>query len=97
MTPADRTDTRVTAAGGTPSGVVAYFSPHAPFLPAAVVVLTATALMASLRRALSEADTAESQPGHSDLRDAEEEAASLVPGDPDEAIIAEHALRKDDL
>jgi MFS transporter, ACDE family, multidrug resistance protein len=75
--------------------LVADFNVHVPFLLAALVVLAGTAVMVPLRHALNAADAADAAPGHTPSRAAEEEAVTLVPGDPDEAIIADHALRRE--
>jgi len=75
--------------------LVADFNAHVPFLLAALVVLAGTAVMVPLRHALNAADAAGAAPGHTPVHAAEEEAVTLVPGDPDEAIIAEQALRRE--
>ena len=75
--------------------LVASFNAHVPFLLAAVVVLAGTGVVATLRTALDEADAGESAPGYSEIREAEEEAITEIPADPEEAILAEQALIKD--
>jgi MFS transporter, ACDE family, multidrug resistance protein len=75
--------------------LVTRFNTHVPFLLAAVIVLAGTAVVASLRGALAEADAGEHAPGHSAARSADEEAVTEVPADPAEAIIAAEALRED--
>jgi hypothetical protein len=52
-------------------------------------------VVASLRRTLDETDANEKLPGHSQVRDAEEEAVTEVPAEPEAAILAEHAFRAD--
>jgi dipeptide/tripeptide permease len=75
--------------------LAAHFNAHVPFLLAAVIVLAGTAVVASLRGTLDDADAGESLPGHSPVRDAEEEAITEIPAEPEEAILAEQAFRKD--
>jgi predicted MFS family arabinose efflux permease len=75
--------------------LVTSFNTHVPFLLAAVVVLAGTGVVASLRTALDEADAGESVHGHSEIREAEEEAITEIPADPSEAILAEQAFVKD--
>ncbi|MGO8884370.1 MAG: MFS transporter [Streptosporangiaceae bacterium] len=75
--------------------LVATYNAHVPFLLAAVIVLAGTVVVATLRRALDDADAGESAPGHSDVREAEEEAVRQIPAEPEEAVLAEHAYRTD--
>ena len=75
--------------------LVTHYNAHVPFLLAAVVVLAGVAVLSTMRDALNTADAAEDQPGPSPLRQADEEAVEAIPGEPEEAIMAEHAHRKD--
>jgi predicted MFS family arabinose efflux permease len=75
--------------------LVASFNTHVPFLLAAVVVLAGTGVVATLRTALDEADAGENVHGHSEVREAEEEAITEIPADPAAAILAEQAFIKD--
>jgi len=75
--------------------LVARFNAHVPFLLAAVIVLAGTAVVSTLRRDLDAADAGEKLPGHSAVREAEEEAVTEMPAVPEEAILAEQAFRQD--
>jgi hypothetical protein len=61
----------------------------------AVVVLAGAALILTVRRALDGADVAEAAPA-SAARSADEEGVRQIPGLPEEAILAEDALARDD-
>ena len=73
----------------------ASFNAHVPFLLAGVIVLAGTAVVASLRGTLDAADAGEKLPGHSAVRNAEEEAITEIPAEPEEAILAAQAFRAD--
>jgi ACDE family multidrug resistance protein len=75
--------------------LVARYNAHVPFLLAAVIVLAGTVVVATLRVPLNEADANADAPGHSQVREAEEEAVTEIPGVPEEAILAEQALLRD--
>jgi MFS transporter, ACDE family, multidrug resistance protein len=75
--------------------LVAHYNAHVPFLLAAVIVLAGTPVVASLRGPLNAADAAADAPGPSPVREAEEEAITEIPAEPEEAILAEQAWRRD--
>ena len=60
-----------------------------------MVVLAGTVVVASLRPALDGADADEKHPGHSATREAEEEAVTEIPAEPEEAVLAGQAFRED--
>ncbi len=73
--------------------LAARYSPHVPFLIAAGVVLAATGLVVSLKRALDMADTFDhAEPASTSGVAPEVEALSFIPGDPEDAILAEQVL-----
>ena len=72
--------------------LVERFSPHVPFLLAALVVLGAAAVVVTLRRALGMADTFEHVAGPPTAAEPELEALTDVPAEPEDAILAEHML-----
>jgi MFS transporter, ACDE family, multidrug resistance protein len=76
--------------------LVAHYNAHVPFVLAAVIVLAGTFVVASLRKPLDAADVGEEAPGHSAVREAEEEAVTEIPAEPEEAILAEQAIRHDE-
>jgi ACDE family multidrug resistance protein len=76
--------------------LVAHYNAHVPFVLAAVIVLAGTFVVASLRKPLDAADAGEEAPGHSAVREAEEEAVTEIPAEPEEAILAEQAIRHDE-
>lgn len=57
--------------------------------------LIASLILIAVRRTLDDADAGENLSGHSAVREAEKEAVTEIPAEPDEAILAEHAFRKD--
>jgi len=74
--------------------LVERFNVHVPFLLGSAAVLAGAAVVVSLRRALTMADTfshVEGPPAHPDP---ELEALTEVPADPEEAILAEYVLEE---
>ena len=74
--------------------LAAAYNPHVPYLVAVVVVLAGAVVLASVHRALDDADREET---HADStgRAADEAAPAQVPGLPEEAVIAETAREQD--
>jgi hypothetical protein len=71
------------------------YDAHVPFLIAAAVVLAAAGVVVSMKGALDMADTFDHAASSSASGvEPEVEALSLVPGDPEEAILAEEVLEK---
>ncbi len=67
-----------------------------PFALAAVAVIGAAAVIASVAPALRAVDEAESVPGQTPIRESEEAAVTLIPAESEEAIIAAQTLRDED-
>jgi MFS transporter, ACDE family, multidrug resistance protein len=59
--------------------LVTRFNTHVPFLLAAVIVLAGTAVVATLRGPLAQADAGEPAPGHPAADNADEEAVTEIP------------------
>ena len=72
--------------------LVEQFSPHVPFLLAAIVVLGGAAVVLTLRPALSMADTFAHVEGSSSGPDPEIEALTEIPAEPEEVVLAEQAM-----
>ena len=75
--------------------LVEHYNAHVPFILGAVTVVAARVVLSTVHSALAEADAEEGQAGPSRERADAEEAVCEVPGAPDEAILAEEALRED--
>jgi MFS family permease len=76
--------------------LVEHYNVHVPFALAAVAVIGGAAIIASVAPVLRAVDQAESVPGHTPIRESEEEAVTLIPAEPEEAVIAARALLADD-
>jgi MFS family permease len=72
--------------------LVERYNVHVPFLLGSAAVLAGAAVVVSLRRALTMADTFSHVEGPPSHPDPELEALTEVPADPEEAILAEHVL-----
>jgi predicted MFS family arabinose efflux permease len=73
--------------------LVEHYNVHVPFLLGAVVVLAGAALLTSVHGALEAADADEHRPGPSHERADAEAAVGDIPALPEEAAIADTALR----
>jgi predicted MFS family arabinose efflux permease len=75
--------------------LVEHYNTHVPFILGAVTVIAAAVVLSTVHKALTNADAEEGQPGPSHQRHDAEAAVYDAPGLPDEAILAEEALRED--
>ncbi|HEY2672929.1 MAG TPA: MFS transporter [Rugosimonospora sp.] len=75
--------------------LVEHYNTHVPFILGAVTVIAAAVVLSTVHKALTNADAEEGQPGPSHQRHDAEAAVFDAPGLPDEAILAEEALRED--
>ena len=75
--------------------LVEHYNAHVPFILGAVTVVASALVLSTVHAALTAADAEEAQPGPSRERADAEEAVYEVPGSPEEAILAEEALRGD--
>jgi MFS family permease len=74
--------------------LVERFNTHVPFLLGAVAVLAGAAVVLSLRRPLAVADTFGHPTGPNPAEEPEVAALRQVPGEPEEAILAEQTLEE---
>jgi MFS transporter, ACDE family, multidrug resistance protein len=75
--------------------LVEHYNAHVPFVLGAVTVAASALVLSTVHRALTAADGAETRPGPSHQRIDAEEAVLEIPGTPEEAVIADDALRED--
>jgi hypothetical protein len=77
------------------SQVELLFTSYLPFVLGAVTVAASALVLSTVHRALTAADAEEAQPGPSHERIDVEDVVFEVPGSPEEAVIANEALRED--
>jgi ACDE family multidrug resistance protein len=75
--------------------LVEHYSAHVPFILGAITVAASALVLSTVHAALTAADAEEAGPAPSPERADAEEAVFDVPGAPEEAILAEEALRED--
>ena len=75
--------------------LVEHYNAHVPFILGAATVAASALVLSTVHRALTSADAEEAQSGPSHERTDAEDAAFEIPGSPEEAVIADHALHED--